>query len=89
VYFVGCSCIGFAWAFGLSYGQSLLASLDRKGSVIAAGAACSGFGLALGPGLAASVVGEQRYVNAFLLAIALFAVASVSFVYAAWRKDEK
>ena len=84
-YLVGCSCIGFAWAFGLSYSQSLLASLDRQGSVIAAGAACSAFGLALGPGLAASVVGERKYVNAFLLAIALFVAASVSFIGAARR----
>ncbi|MBW2541575.1 MAG: MFS transporter, partial [Deltaproteobacteria bacterium] len=49
-------CLGFSWAFCLPFIQSLLASLDRNGSALAAGAAAAAIGVAVGPGLAASVV---------------------------------
>jgi MFS family permease len=74
--------MGFSWAFCLPFIQSLLAAIDRKGSAIAAGSAFATVGSAAGPGLASIVVVGGRYINVFLLSIALFAVAVVLFVMA-------
>ena len=81
-YFLGSCCMGFAWAFCLPFIQTLLATIDRHGSAIAAGSSLSTFGSAFGPGLAALVVGGGRYGNVFLLSIALFGVALLAFVLA-------
>lgn len=81
-YLVGGCCMGFSWAFCLPFIQSLLATIDRKGSAIAAGTSFSTFGSAIGPGMAAIVVTGGRYANVFLLSIGLFAVTLVVFLYA-------
>ncbi len=81
-YFIGSCCMGFSWAFCLPFIQSLLASIDRKGSAIAAGTSFSTFGSALGPGMAAVVVAGGRYTNVFLLSIGLFVVTFAAFFYA-------
>jgi len=81
-YFVGGCCMGFSWAFCLPFIQSLLATIDRKGSAIAAGTSFSTFGSAIGPGTAALVVTGGRYANVFLLSIGLFVVAMAAFFYA-------
>jgi predicted MFS family arabinose efflux permease len=81
-YFIGSCCMGFSWAFCLPFIQSLLATIDRKGSAIAAGTSFSTFGSAIGPGIAAIVVTGGRYPNVFLLSIGLFIVTLVAFVYA-------
>jgi len=81
-YFIGSCCMGFSWAFCLPFIQSLLATIDRKGSAIAAGTSFSTFGSAIGPGIAALVVTGGRYPNVFLLSIGLFIVTLVAFVYA-------
>ena len=81
-YLVGGCCMGFSWAFCLPFIQSLLAAIDRRGSAIAAGSAFATFGSAAGPGLASIVVVGGRYVDVFLLSIALFAIAVVLFVLA-------
>jgi predicted MFS family arabinose efflux permease len=72
-------CLGFSWAFCLPFIQSLLASLDRNGSALAAGAAAAAIGVAVGPGLAATVVEVGNYQPVFLIAIALMIVAVTSF----------
>ncbi|MBW2495215.1 MAG: hypothetical protein JRE43_10730, partial [Deltaproteobacteria bacterium] len=72
-------CLGFSWAFCLPFIQSLLASLDRNGSALAAGAAAAAIGVAVGPGLAASVVEVGNYSPVFVIAIALMIVAIASF----------
>jgi predicted MFS family arabinose efflux permease len=78
-------CLGFSWAFCLPFIQSLLASLDRNGSALAAGAAAAAIGVAVGPGLAAMVVEVGNYQPVFLIAIALMIVAITSF-FASIRK---
>jgi len=89
-YFIGGCFMGFSWAYCLPYIQSLLASLDRKGSAIAAGTSFSTLGSALGPGAAALVVTGGKYGNVFMLSIALFVITFVCFVYAArHRKAEQ
>ena len=79
-FFVGGCCMGFSWAFCLPFIQSLLASLDRKGSAIAAGSAFSTFGSAAGPGIAALIVVGGRYTSIFLFSIFLFMVCALLFV---------
>lgn len=81
-YFIGSCCMGFSWAYCLPFIQSLLASIDRNGSAIAAGSSLSTFGSALGPGIAAVVVTGGRYENVFLLSMGLFAATVAAFVYA-------
>ena len=81
-YFVGGCCMGFSWAFCLPFIQSLLATIDRKGSAIAAGTSFSTFGSAIGPGIAALVVTGGRYPSVFLLSIGLFIVTLMAFFVA-------
>jgi len=72
-------CIGFAWAFCLPFIQSLMASLDPNGSALAAGASAASIGVAVGPGLAASVVEVGHYERVFMIAIALLIVSLFGF----------
>lgn len=81
-YFFGSCCMGFSWAYCLPFIQSLLARIDRKGSAIAAGTSLSTLGSAVGPGLAAMVVGGGRYGNVFLLSILLFSFTLLAFFLA-------
>ena len=81
-YFFGNCCMGFSWSFCLPYIQTLLASIDRNGSAIAAGTSFSTFGGAFGPGLAAMVVTGGAYANVFMLAIGLFVITLIVFYYA-------
>ena len=81
-YFFGSCCMGFSWAFCLPFIQTLLATIDRKGSAIAAGTSFSTFGSAIGPGIAAIVVTGGRYSNVFLLSVGLFILTLVAFFYA-------
>ncbi len=81
-YFIGGCLLGFAWAFSLPFIQTLLATIDRKGSVIAAGSSLATFGSALGPAAAAEVVRGGNYVGVFILSIGFFVAAIVIFFLA-------
>ena len=85
-YFIGSCCMGFSWAFCLPFIQSFLATIDRKGSAIAAGTSLSTLGSAIGPGLAAVVVADSAYGNVFMLSIGLFVVTLLLFIVAAKSK---
>lgn len=88
-YFIGGCFMGFSWAFCLPYIQSLLASLDRDGSAIAAGASIATLGSALGPGAAALVITGGSYSNVFTMAIMLFVVAIASFLFASHHRNQE
>ena len=88
VYFIGSCCMGFSWAFCLPFIQTLLATIDRKGSVIAAGSSISTFGSAAGPGIAALIVTGGNYANVFRLSILFFVLSAVLFVYAARHRRD-
>ena len=89
-YFLGSCCMGFSWAFCLPFIQSLLATIDRNGSAIAAGSSLSTIGSAAGPGIAAVIVVGGRYSSVFLFSIALFIVTILLFVFAEkMRKQSK
>jgi MFS family permease len=78
-YLMAGTCIGFSWAFCLPFIQALMASLDPNGSALAAGASAGSIGVAVGPGLAASVVDVGHYESVFMIAIALLIVSVASF----------
>jgi predicted MFS family arabinose efflux permease len=82
LYMTGSCLLGFSWAFCLPYIQGLLAELDSRGSAVAAGAAASTVGGAIGPGLAALFVGDGLYDRVFVMAIALFIAAWLSLWFA-------
>ena len=80
IYFISSCMLGFSWAFCMPFIESLLARIDRKGRVVAAGSSVSFFGSALGPGFAAIVVFNDQYRNSFLLSICLFLVTLIAFL---------
>ena len=84
-YLIAGICLGFAWAFCLPFIQTLMASLDPNGSALAAGASAASIGVAVGPGLAASVVEVGHYERVFMIAIALL-IASMAGFFISIRK---
>lgn len=80
IFFITSCLLGFSWSFCMPFIDSLLAKIDRKGRVVAAGSSISFFGSALGPGMAAMVVSGDQYRNSFVLAICLFLVTLLIFV---------
>jgi len=72
-------CLGFSWAFCLPFIQTLMASLDPNGSAVAAGSSAATIGVAIGPGLAATVVEVGHYQRVFWVAIALLIISMTSF----------
>ena len=84
-YVLGAGMISFAWAFCLPYIQGLMAALDPHGSAAALGSASSTIGGAIGPGLAALVVGTGVYQHVMMFTIALLLLALTSFFIASRR----
>ena len=80
IYFITSCMLGFSWSFCMPFIDSLLARIDRKGRVVAAGSSISFFGSALGPGIAAIVVSEGQYSNSFVLSIGLFLLTLLVFM---------
>jgi predicted MFS family arabinose efflux permease len=88
-WYLGASCfVGFSWAFCLPYIQTLLAEIDPNGSAVAGGASTGAIGGALGPGLAALVVGGGDYDRVFLLSIGLLLIATAALVISGWKTRE-
>ena len=74
--YVVSACMGaVAWAFGLPYFQSVLADLDKKGSVAAAGSFSVTIGEAIGPALGASQTEGGGYTGVILIGIALYVIS--------------
>lgn len=82
-YFTALCLLGFSWAFCLPYIQTLLARYDRQGSAVAAGNSIATVGGALGPGLAALVVGGGNYAGVLLLSVLLFTLSMSCFLASA------
>jgi MFS family permease len=80
IYFITSSMLGFSWSFCMPFIESLLAKIDRKGRVVAAGSSISFFGSAFGPGMAAIVVSGDIYRNSFILSICLFFITLMIFM---------
>ena len=80
IYFITSCMLGFSWSFCMPFIESLLAKIDRKGRVVAAGSSISFFGSAFGPGMAAIVVSGDIYRNSFILSICLFFITLMIFM---------
>ena len=81
-YFLRMCLIGFGWSIALPYIQSLLASIDKKGSALAAGNSFATIGGAAGAALGASLIGQTGNYNMLLqvsLMIYIFAVVLILF----------
>jgi predicted MFS family arabinose efflux permease len=76
-YILAMCALSIAWAFGLPYFQSVEARLDPGGSVVVAGGFFTSGGGALGPAMAAMLVGGQGYAGVLLVAICIYLVAAV------------
>jgi predicted MFS family arabinose efflux permease len=69
--------IGFGWSIALPYIQSHLASIDKKGSALAAGNSFATIGAAVGAAIGASLIGQTSNYNMLLqvsILIYIFAV---------------
>ena len=80
IYFITSCMLGFSWSFCMPFIESLLAKIDRKGRVVAAGSSISFFGSAFGPGMAAIVVSGDIYTNSFILSICFFSITLLIFL---------
>ena len=65
----------FAWNLTHPFLLAAMASFDRRGRVVVYAVAMQMVGLAVGPGLAASVIGHGEYVNVNLLGAGLFVLS--------------
>lgn len=65
----------FAWNLTHPFLLAAMASFDRRGRVVVYAVAMQMLGLAVGPGLAASVIGQGDYVNVNLLGAGLFVLS--------------
>jgi MFS family permease len=79
VFALAVSVYNFAWNLTHPYLLAAMASFDRRGRVVVYAVAMQMVGLALGPGLAATVIEPGEYLNVNLLGAALF-VLSLAFV---------
>ena len=79
--------MGFSWSLLLPYIQSYLASLDKKGSALAAGNSFATIGAAIGAALGANLVGQNSNYDGLLqVTILIYMVAVLFFIISIKRK---
>ena len=80
--------MGFSWALLLPYIQSYLASLDKKGSALAAGNSFATIGGAIGAALGASLVGKNSNYDGLLqVTILIYMVAASLIIISVKRRN--
>lgn len=80
--------MGFSWALLLPYIQSYLASLDKKGSALAAGNSFATIGSAIGAALGASLVGQNSNYDGLLqVTILIYMVAASLIIISIKRRN--
>jgi len=72
---VAVSLYNFTWNMTHPFLLAAMASFDRRGRVVVYAVAMQMVGLAVGPGLAASVISEGDYINVNMMGAALFVVS--------------
>ncbi len=70
----------FAWNMTHPYLLATMASLDRTGRVVVYAVAAQMVGLALGPALAASILGDGQYANIVQLGMVLFTLSFIAIL---------
>ena len=76
-YSIALCLLGFSWAFTVPCFQSIQADMDKQGSVVTAGAFATTIGNAIGPAVAAAVVGSGDYARVVQVAIAFSIIAAL------------
>jgi len=77
VYAAAVCLFNFTWNMTHPYLLAAMASFDRTGQVVVYAVAAQMFGLARGPALAASVIGDGEFSIVIQLGMALFALSLV------------
>jgi len=72
--------IGFGWSIVLPYIQSHLASLDKKGSALAAGNSFATIGAAAGAALGATLIGQNSNYDGLLQVSMVIYMLAVLFI---------
>jgi predicted MFS family arabinose efflux permease len=87
IYLLANCAVGVTWAFVMSYLLGLVSAFDRTGQMAALGGFASKMGLATGPMLAGTLLGDDNYGLLINLAVVGLAVATVACVIPARLKD--
>ena len=78
-FFIELCLIGASWAYCLTFITTLLANLDKNGSMVAAGTSFATLGAAIGPAIAAIALNNSNFFRVFVLSIILFLLAFIGF----------
>jgi predicted MFS family arabinose efflux permease len=78
-FFIELCLIGASWSFCLTFITTLLANLDKNGSIVAAGTSFATLGAAIGPAIAAIALDDSNFFRVFFLSIILFLLAFIGF----------
>jgi hypothetical protein len=82
---VASAAVAFSWTFGLPFQFGLLAGGDSSGRAVLAGVMVSTGGMALGPAVAAQLVGNATYVSVAVFAMLCYLIGLAIAVPAARR----
>jgi len=80
LYTAGVCLFNFLWNLTVPYMLAALADYDASGKLVTMGVALQMLGFAVGPALAASLLGADGYDSINVIAIALFVAAAVLFI---------
>jgi len=87
LYTAGVCCFNFLWNVTMPYLMATLAAYDARGQVVAIGVALQMLGYAVGPAVAATLLGVGGYDLINSIAIGLFVAAAILFVPGLRRQE--
>lgn len=79
LYILGMSVVSIAWSFLIPYHQQLQSRYDAFGRVVSIGSIVNMMGRAVGPGIAALMLGDLAFENVLWLAMGAVAVGTFTF----------
>lgn len=79
LFIVGLSVVSMAWSFLIPYHQQAQSGHDAFGRVVSIGSIVNMMGRAVGPGIAALVLGDLAFENVLWLAIASVGLGTIAF----------
>ncbi len=79
LFILGMSMVSIAWSFLIPYHQQLQSGYDAFGRVVSIGSIVNMMGRAVGPGLAALMLGDLAFKNVLWLAMGAVGVATFAF----------
>lgn len=79
LFILGLSAVSMSWSFIIPYHQQAQASHDAYGRVVSIGSIVNMMGRAVGPGIAAVVLGDLAFENVLWLAMASVSIGTLAF----------